>query len=198
MEVLIGHVLFSLVFEAWLLADRLFYHVYVNWFWSMHGLKYPLLVKRLACLVIAGVTSSDCLDILQPATLSSEMIFLMEKEFSLLRSSFQDVAITSQQLTFLTKEWYISVLARIRINSFRVELTGGLYEDLFSLAAASVNAEAAVGTAVYMLPSFYNHDCGEEMRICYIDASMDYEARQALLFTGFGFKCNCLRCSSHD
>lgn len=127
-------------------------------------------------------------------------------------------------MTFLvlTKEWYISVLARIRINSFRVELTGGLYEDLFSLAAASVNAEAAVGTAVYMLPSFYNHDCdpnthiiwienaearvkalreieaGEEMRICYIDASMDYEARQALLFTGFGFKCNCLRCSSHD
>jgi len=40
-------------------------------------------------------------------------------------------------------------------------LAGGVYEDLLSLAAASVEAEAAVGNAVYILPSFYNHDCGE-------------------------------------
>jgi len=53
----------------------------------------------------------------------------------------------------LTKTWYT--------NAFRVELAGGLYEDLLLSAAASIEAEAAVGNAVYMLPSFYNHDCGK-------------------------------------
>lgn len=52
-------------------------------------------------------------------------------------------------------------MARIRINAFRIELAGGLYEDLLASAVASVEAEAAVGNAVYLLPSFYNHDCGE-------------------------------------
>lgn len=122
----------------------------------------------------------------------------------------------------LTKLWYISVLARIRINAFRIELAGGLYEDLLSSAVASVEAEAAVGNAVYILPSFYNHDCdpnahiiwidnadaklkalrdideGEELRICYIDASLDRDARQELLFRGFGFECNCSRCLQGD
>lgn len=122
--------------------------------------------------------------------------------------------------TFLTKKWYVDVLARIRINAFRIELVGGSYEDLLISAAASVASEAAVGNAVYMLPSFYNHDCdpnthilwienvdarlkalcdieeGEELRICYIDASMEHEARQSLLFDGFGFRCCCPRCLS--
>lgn len=60
----------------------------------------------------------------------------------------------------LTMDWYTSVLSRIRINAFRVELIGRSYESLLSMAAASVQAETAVGNAVYMLPSFYNHDCG--------------------------------------
>lgn len=63
-------------------------------------------------------------------------------------------------LQVLTKTWYTSVLARIRINAFRIELAGGVYEDLLLSAAASVEAEAAVGNAVYILASFYNHDCG--------------------------------------
>lgn len=53
------------------------------------------------------------------------------------------------------------MLARIRINAFRIELAAGVYEDLLSLASASIEAEAAVGNAIYMLPSFYNHDCGK-------------------------------------
>lgn len=53
------------------------------------------------------------------------------------------------------------MLSRIRINAFRVELVGGSYEDLLSEAAACVVAESAVGNAIYMLPSFYNHDCGK-------------------------------------
>lgn len=61
----------------------------------------------------------------------------------------------------MTKQWYIDVLARIRINSFRIELALGSYEDILLSAAASVDAEAAVGNAIYILPSFYNHDCGK-------------------------------------
>lgn len=38
------------------------------------GLKYPLLVKRLACMVISGAVSSDLLDILQPSRLSTDMV----------------------------------------------------------------------------------------------------------------------------
>lgn len=65
------------------------------------------------------------------------------------------------------------MLSRIHINAFRIELVEGSYADLLSLAAASVEAEAAVGNAIYMLPSFYNHDCGNLLcqhltRICFL------------------------------
>ncbi|XP_029129592.1 histone-lysine N-methyltransferase ATXR4 isoform X2 [Cajanus cajan] len=124
-----------------------------------HGLKYPLLVKRLACMVISGDATSDTLDILQPTNLTPEMVLEMEEGFLLLRNAFTKALVADEHIAFLTKQWYINVLARIRINAFRIELAGGLYEDLLSSAVASVEAEAAVGNAVYILPSFYNHDC---------------------------------------
>ncbi|XVE75780.1 hypothetical protein DITRI_Ditri12bG0120100 [Diplodiscus trichospermus] len=186
------------------------------------GLKYPLLVKRLACMVISGAVPADIVDILQPASLTQGMILKMEEGFCLLRNAFAKANMGDEHTSFLTKQWYTAVLARIHINAFRIELAGGVYEDLLSLAAASVEAETAVGNAIYMLPSFYNHDCdpnthiiwignhdaklkalcdideGEELRICYIDASMSFDARQSLLSQGFGFKCNCRRCLSGD
>ncbi|KAK3019407.1 hypothetical protein RJ639_004657, partial [Escallonia herrerae] len=193
------------------------------------GLKYPLLVKRFACMVISGVATADSLDILQPALLSPEMMVQMQEEFVLLRGALEDIDIADEQIALLifeiivlTMQWYTGVLARIRINAFRVELAAGLYTDLFASAAASVEAEAAIGNAVYMLPSFYNHDCdpnahilwienvdarlkalrdieaGEELRICYIDASMGRDARQAILSKGFGFQCRCHRCLSNE
>ncbi|KAL5545601.1 hypothetical protein UlMin_005288 [Ulmus minor] len=187
-----------------------------------HGLKYPLMVKRFACMIISGATSPDLLDILQPASLSPELISQLEEGFYLLQSAFTAANIPDEQIAFLTKQWYTGVLARIRINAFRIDLAGGAYEDLLLAAAASVENEAAVGNAVYMLPSFYNHDCdpnahiiwienvdarlkalrdvdeGEELKICYIDASINREARQAVLSQGFGFQCNCPRCLSDD
>ncbi|KAK7278793.1 hypothetical protein RJT34_23829 [Clitoria ternatea] len=186
------------------------------------GLKYPFLVKRLACMVISGVARSDSLDILQPANLMHEMVLEMEEEFALLRNALTKALIADEHIAFLTKQWYINVLARIRINAFRIELAGGLYGDLLSQAVASVEAEAAVGNAVYILPSFYNHECdpnahivwidnadaklkalrdideGEELRICYIDASLDRDVRRELLLRGFGFQCNCSRCLHGD
>ncbi|KAG8091575.1 hypothetical protein GUJ93_ZPchr0012g19480 [Zizania palustris] len=206
-----------------------FYEVEKNADWSLfddhcssRGLKYPYMVKRLACMVISGAVSADCLDILQPARLHQGTLTEMEEEFELLDSTFRKVGIQEEQTTFLTKEWYINVLARIRINAFRIELIASSYEDLLSSALASASCDAAVGNAVYMLPSFYNHDCdpnthiiwlesadarlkalrdieeGEELRICYIDASMDVDARQKILADGFGFQCRCLRCLSGD
>ncbi|XP_024024407.1 histone-lysine N-methyltransferase ATXR4 isoform X1 [Morus notabilis] len=208
---------------------KAFYGVETKADWSAYddycrsnGLKYPLLVKRFACMVILGSVSADLLDILQPSSLSPQMISEMEKGFNLLKSAFKEANVADEKMAFLTKQWYTGVLARIRINAFRIELAGEPYEDLFLAAAASVEAEAAVGNAVYMLPSFYNHDCdpnahilwienanakltalcdveaGEELRICYIDASMNHDARQAFLSQGFGFQCNCLRCLSGD
>ncbi|KAH0466682.1 hypothetical protein IEQ34_003920 [Dendrobium chrysotoxum] len=263
-------------------ADWSLYHDHCR----AQGLKYPLMVKRFACMVISGAASADDLGILQPARLlpgavsqvsdSSDYhnilavgfnarsircetqqvldnldkanddddkfhngrketglkyvaeMFLMEEEFELLKRTLLKAQI-DERLTgcilyhrFLTKQWYMGVLARIRINAFRVELVATSYKDLLVSATASVAAQAAVGNALYMLPSFYNHDCdpnthivwidsafaklkalrhieeGEELRICYLDASMDCDARQKLLSEGFGFQCRCFRCLSHD
>ncbi|XP_021769770.1 histone-lysine N-methyltransferase ATXR4-like [Chenopodium quinoa] len=195
-------------------ADWSDYHKYCR----NLGLKYPLLVKRLACMVIAGAASADCIHILQPA----HIIPKIEVEYSMLRSAIEGLNITKENLNFLSEQWYADVLARVRINAFRIEMVAGSYDDLHALAAASVEAEAGVGNAVYILPSFYNHDCdpnvhiiwidsvharlkalrdieeGEELRICYIDASLDHNARQDILQGGFGFKCSCPRCLSSD
>lgn len=51
------------------------------------GLKYPLLVKRLACMVISGAISSDHLDILQPSSLSPHMVSEV-RYFTILIMSF--------------------------------------------------------------------------------------------------------------
>ncbi|KAH0466514.1 hypothetical protein IEQ34_003752 [Dendrobium chrysotoxum] len=221
-------------------ADWSLYHDHCR----AQGLKYPLMVKRFACMVISGAASADDLGILQPARLLPGAVSQMDEEFELLKrtllkaqidenvgkfvlisvDSFSTIAKRNSSLTILvlTKQWYMGVLARIRINAFRVELVATSYKDLLVSATASVAAQAAVGNALYMLPSFYNHDCDpnthivwidsafaklkalrhieedEELRICYLDASMDCDARQKLLSEGFGFQCRCFRCLSHD
>lgn len=43
-------------------------------FWRVQGLKYPFLVKRLACMVVCGTMSASSLNILQPTTLPSNAI----------------------------------------------------------------------------------------------------------------------------
>ncbi|KAI4371953.1 hypothetical protein MLD38_010243 [Melastoma candidum] len=179
-------------FEVEMGIDFSAYHDYCR----SHGLKYPLLVKRLACMVLAGETRVECLDVLQPAYLPMGMIVQIEEEFALLKRAFKAAGLMDERIACI-----VHSLRRI---------------------AASVEAETAVGNAVYMLPSFYNHDCdpnthiiwlesavarlkalreiqpGEELRICYIDASLGRDARRALLYQGFGFQCNCPRCLSGD
>ncbi|KAI3751715.1 hypothetical protein L2E82_22806 [Cichorium intybus] len=132
---------------------------------SSPALKYPFLAKRLACMVLSRTISLNYLDILQLTLLSPEMISQMEEEFGLLIGALEASGITTKQLTFLTTEWYTGVLARIRINAVHIGLAGGTsYEDLLASAIASVKSEASVGNAVYLLPSFYKHDCGSSCR----------------------------------
>ena len=61
----------------------------------------------------------------------------------------------------LTDDWYAGVLARLHINAFRIERVDQEdSEDVLAAAAASILGESIVGSAVYVLPSMYNHDCG--------------------------------------
>lgn len=62
----------------------------------------------------------------------------------------------------LTDDWYAGVLARLHVNAFRVERVDEEdCEDILAAAAASILGESIVGSAVYVLPSMYNHDCGK-------------------------------------
>ncbi|KAK1440976.1 hypothetical protein QVD17_06812 [Tagetes erecta] len=63
---------------------------------------------------------------------------------------------TDIRLLLCTPHYPLKGLEHICINVFRVELAGNTY---VALAGALVDSEAAVGNAVYMLPSFYNHNC---------------------------------------
>jgi hypothetical protein len=64
----------------------------------------------------------------------------------------------------LTDDWYAGVLARLHINAFRIERVDQEdSEDI--LAAASILGESILGSAVYVLPSMYNHDCGNALSI---------------------------------
>lgn len=47
------------------------------------------MVKRLCCMIISGARPADCLDILQPAVLSSEMISKIEDGYGLLWNAFR-------------------------------------------------------------------------------------------------------------
>ncbi|KVH90697.1 hypothetical protein Ccrd_007337 [Cynara cardunculus var. scolymus] len=138
-------------------------------------------------MVISGMASADSMDVLQPALLSAEMISLMEEELDLLRAALKDAAMTDEQLTFLTIGWYAGVLARIRINAFRIELAGDPNTHIVWVE----NVDAT-------LKALRDIKAGEELRICYIDASMGRDARQNLLSNGFGFECRCSRCMSND
>ncbi|KAE8645780.1 hypothetical protein Csa_017113 [Cucumis sativus] len=62
------------------------------------GFKYPLLVKRLACMVISGAMSSDHLDILQPSRLSTDIVLELEEGYSLLRKALINANITDERM----------------------------------------------------------------------------------------------------
>jgi SET and MYND domain-containing protein len=61
----------------------------------------------------------------------------------------------------LTEDWYAGIIARLHLNAFHVERLNELdAEDLLAAAIASIMGDSIVGTAIHILPSIYNHDCG--------------------------------------
>ncbi len=61
----------------------------------------------------------------------------------------------------MTEDWYAGIIARLHLNAFRVErIDEQDAGDLLAAATASITGDSIVGTAIYILPSMYNHDCG--------------------------------------
>ncbi|KAF5750547.1 hypothetical protein HS088_TW03G00885 [Tripterygium wilfordii] len=96
----------KVVFDVETRTDWFAFHEYCR----IESLKYPLLVKRLDCMVISGAAPDDCLDILQPAILSPEMVLKMEEGFGLLRSTFLKANIRDEQLAcILNRKFWFNV-----------------------------------------------------------------------------------------
>ncbi|KAG0558058.1 hypothetical protein KC19_10G001400 [Ceratodon purpureus] len=190
---------------------------------SNYGVRFPLIAKRLACMVISSGTSPNSLDILSHVNLSNGIPADWITERKLLYKALRSKAAGSLNLSFLTDDWYVGVLARLHINAFRIErVDQDDSEDILAAAAASILGESILGSAVYVLPSMYNHDCdpnvdilwpdnasanlvarrsiksGEELHITYIDASMAPDKRRSFLEEHYGFTCKCARCRDGD
>ncbi|GJP86983.1 hypothetical protein CLOP_g16957 [Closterium sp. NIES-67] len=214
-----------------------------------HSLRFPLVAKRLACMVLAGGASAN---VLQPLchvadTGGAPIPATWQQEHGYIHSALSSVrSVADRQLrslSFFTPHWYASVIARLHLNAFRIsplpsvnaavaeptliELAGEhgfslSSAALFRAASAAVKGDEGVGTGVYLLASFFNHDCdpnvdiswpsdatavlrarrdieaGEHLTITYLDSSLGRKARQRHLKEAYGFDCNCQRCQQGD
>ncbi|XP_024366271.1 histone-lysine N-methyltransferase ATXR4 [Physcomitrium patens] len=211
-------------------AQMLFYAAerQVDWsefhdYCSTYGVRFPLIAKRLACMVASSRTSPKSLDILSHVDLSHGIPDNWITERKLLFKAISSKEARGLNLEFLTDDWYAGVLARLHINAFRIErIEEADSEDILAAAAASIMGESIVGSAVYILPSMYNHNCdpnvdilwpsnatanlvarrsiksGEELHITYIDSSMSLDERRSFLEQHYGFTCRCARCRDGD
>lgn len=190
---------------------------------STYGVRFPLIAKRLACMVTSSGSSPNSLDILSHVNLSHGIPADWITERKLLCKALSSKEARGLNLSFLTDDWYAGVLARLHINAFRIERVDQEdSEDILAAAAASILGESILGSAVYVVPSMYNHDCdpnvdtiwpenatahlvarrsiksGEELHITYIDSSMAPDERRSFLEEHYGFTCECARCREGD
>ncbi|CAI5470748.1 unnamed protein product [Closterium sp. Yama58-4] len=121
---------------------------------------------------------------------SAAMPVIWRQEHAYIHSALSSLLTTAQaagqgtvrSLSFFTPHWYASLLARLHLNAFRIapllsvttaaaaehSLLDSTMQDsislsaaaLFRAASAAVTGDEAVGTGVYLLASFFNHDCG--------------------------------------
>eukprot|EP00899_Mesostigma_viride_P010408 jgi/Mesvir1/19369/Mv10416-RA.1 len=151
--------------------------------------KYPLLVARLANLCAQGASAPDALSHLNFVNLPHPPPEEFEDGFKRLssavdrRPALPDTRSTAPKpstkgdggdpFAFLNLPWYTSVMARLHINAFRIDLpsvpplpaaaSGGSsllsWEHLAAAAAAAVVGDGGVGTGAFLLLSMYNHSC---------------------------------------
>ena len=171
------------------------------------GTVDPLLAARLAFAVARGGQRSDILDCLCFANGAVEHPppeWL--EQHAALALALGDAA------PWMTQAWYTGVLARLHLNAFRVDIPR---LDL----SLDEQVQHGSGTAVYLLPSMFNHECdpnvdavwrhgdaqltlaarrdiaaGEQLSISYIDADQPVAERRRVLRHGYGFHCVCAAC----
>jgi hypothetical protein len=118
-------------------------------------------------------------------------------------------------LLLLLLRRYVAVMARLHLNTFKVEATFPIdWSQGHAAAAAMLGGDAAsAGSALYLLGSLFNHSCepnvhvtfpgndstavftaarqiaaGEQLFITYIDAGQELDARQEYLAFAYGFR----------
>lgn len=182
---------------------------------ATRGVVYPLLAARLALGVVHGVFHPK---VLQPLCYARGAVTQPPapwiEEHALLLGALLE---SKHDASWLTVEWYASVLARLHINAFRVDIPR--LDMPLTLDALAQQSQHGSGTAVYMLPSLLNHSCepnvdalwrdgdatltlaarrdiaaGEELSITYIDADLPVAERRQMLHHGYGFNCRCPAC----
>lgn len=182
---------------------------------AAEGELLPLLALRLACAVASGTVKPD---VLSPLCFANGAVAHQPSPWleacTELRAAFARAGVAAD---FLTPEWYVSTLARMHLNSFRVDQPRPDVTDVTSLARAAARGS---GTAVYILPSLANHSCepaldavwrrgdstlsfvcrrdvaaGEELTISYIDNSEALHTRREALRFAYGFTCVCPACT---
>jgi len=70
-------------------------------------------------------------------------------------------------VSVLSEQWYASLVGRFHLNAFKLQPLSllatawqGGGSQLAQAASQAVLGEGSVGTGIYLLPSFLNHDCG--------------------------------------
>lgn len=115
---------------------------------------------------------------------------------------------------------YVAVLARLHLNTFKVDAVFPVdWSNPYAAAAAMVQADSSSGSALYLLASLFNHSCepcvnitfpgndgtavftaarrisaGEQLFISYTDAEQEVDVRQEYLAFAYGFRCGCPKC----
>ncbi|CAI5960090.1 unnamed protein product, partial [Closterium sp. NIES-64] len=96
-----------------------------------NSLRFPLVAKRLACMVLAGTASANVLQPLChvaetgnsaaiPAVWQQEHAYIYSALSSLLTTAQAAGQGTVRSLSFFTAHWYASLLARLHLNAFRL------------------------------------------------------------------------------
>lgn len=115
---------------------------------------------------------------------------------------------------------YVAVLARLHLNTFKVDAVLPMdWGNPYAAAAAMMQPDSSSGSALYLLASLFNHSCepcvninfpnndstavftaarrisaGEQLYISYTDADQEVDVRQEYLAFAYGFRCSCHKC----
>jgi len=195
---------------------------------ASRGLKFPLLVARVASKIASGSLKQSTVDWLCFAKgVERDPPPQWIEECAALRRAFGEDSKISRDV--ITPAWYANVTTRLHLNSFRVEIPIAVdpstmdFKTAMTAGLGAIESGVASGTAIYKLPSLFNHSCvpnaqarwehgdasmtiratrdiaaGEELTIAYVDVDVDAAARRSKLSEWYGFDCACSRCISGE